>query len=312
MTSSQGRAIALVLIALAGCTAGEDRDGQPVQPASPEVVFVSDRGGAGLDVYTHVLGSGDYTRVTSDSGSAYGPVWSPDGARILFDTDVDGQPEIHLLEVASGTQVNLTSFEGYDGGGDWSPDGAEIVFTSTRDALVEGHAGRDVWMMRADGSDLRRLTTNEMYEGAPRFSPDGSRIAFCRQLPPADEGGASNGEVFVMDRDGGNEVRVTDQPSFDCLAHWSPDGARLAFHGCAQDGCALFIAPASGGPAERIETPHPANWPVWSPDGAWIAYTATVEDQTDIWLVRPDGTEGHAVTDHPGRDEVAAWRPRAR
>jgi Tol biopolymer transport system component len=274
-----------------------------------ELVFVSDRDSAGLDIYTHVLGTEAFTRVTADSGNDYGPVWSPDGSRILFDGDSGGDPEIFVIGVDGTGRTNLTRLTGYDGGADFSPDGAEIVFTSTREAIAEGPAGRDIWIMNSDGSNLRRLTTNDMYEGAPRFSPDGARISFCRQLPPPTTGGESNGEIFIMDRAGGNETRVTDQPEFDCLAHWSPDGERLVFHGCGPEGCSLFLASAGGGDLTRLETPHPANWPVWSPDGEWIAYTASVGYQTDIWLIRPDGTDAQAVTNHPGRDEVAAWRP---
>ena len=297
------------------CSPGGDAD--PGESSSdetvpPQIVFVSDRGGSGMDVYTHVLGTEEYTRLTSDSATDYGPIWSPDGSRILFDSDLEGATDVFAVARDGTARVRLTTFEGYDGGGDWSPDGSAVVFTSTREAVAEAHAGRDIWVMDADGSNPRRLTTNDMYEGAPRYSPDGSRIAFCRQLPPETEGGESNGEIFVMDRDGANAVRITDQPTFDCLADWSPNGESLAFHGCDAEGCRLFIAPAAGGAARHLETPHPANWPMWSPDGEWIAYTATVDGQTDIWLVRPDGSEHRAVTTHPARDEVADWLPRGR
>jgi len=51
-------------------------------------------------------------------------------------------------------------------------------------------------------------------------------------------------------------------------------------------------------------------WPRWSPDGAYIAYTSSRDDQTDIWIMRPDGSEKRGLTTHRGRDEIADWRPR--
>ncbi len=307
------RFVALAALAIglsAGCQAGEET---PPETAAPdELVLVSDRDGAKLDIYLHTLGVTGLTRITSDSGSDYGPTWSPDGSRILFENDAAGNWEIFVVNADGSGRTNLTNFDGYDGGGDFSPDGSEIVFTSTREAVAEGHSGRDIWLMDMDGTNLRRLTTNDRYEGAPRFSPDGRRIAFCRSLPAEVEGEPSNGEIFIMDRDGTNERRITNQEGFDCLADWSPDGSRLAFHGCGEGGCVLHVVSADGGEPVRLATEHSANWPVWSPDGEWIAYTATHDEQTDIWLIRPDGSETRQVTTDPGRDEVADWRPRRR
>ncbi len=308
-STSRGRlTIALAAAAVAVSIGCQPSDGSE-EDSREELLLVSDRDGANLDMYLHTLGTDVFTRTTSDSGSDYGPVWSPDGERVLFENDAAGNWEIFVMNADGSGRTNLTNFDGYDGGGDFSPDGSEIVFTSTREAIAERHAGRDIWIMQADGSNIRRLTTNETYEGAPRFSPDGRQIAFCRSLPAEVEGGTSNGEIFVMDRDGGNERRITNKDGFDCLAHWSPDRTQLAFHGCGEDGCQLFVVSAGGGEPRELATGHSANWPVWSPDGAWLAYTATVDGQTDIWLIRPDGSEQRQVTTHPGRDEVAVWRP---
>lgn len=307
------RRMAVAMVAIGVSIGCQSTDETPLEGDAPEeLVLVSDRDGAELDIYLHTLGRTELTRVTSDSGSDYGPTWSPDGSRILFENDDAGNWEVFVVNADGSGRTNLTRFDGYDGGADFAPDGSEIVFTSTRDAVAEGHLGRDIWLMDPDGSNLRRLTTNDRYEGAPRFSPDGRHIAFCRSLPGDGEGESSNGEIFVMDRDGTNERRITHQEGFDCLADWSPDGARLAFHGCGEDGCTLYVVSADGGEPVKLDTEHPANWPVWSPDGEWIAYTATHDGQTDIWLIRPDGSETRQVTSHPGRDEVAEWRPRRR
>lgn len=300
-------ALALLLGVVAACDGAADRESAGLD--SSELVFVSDRDGTGLDVYVQTMDGSGTTRLTSDEGTDYGPVWSPDGERILFTSTVDGDSDIYVVDADGSNRRNLSRSPSHDGGPSFSPDGREIVFTSAREPTVEGHSGRDLWLMDADGSNLRRLTENEMYDDAANFSPDGQRIAFCRQLPPVEEGGPSNGDIFVMNRDGSDQRRLTSAETFDCLPDWSPDGERIAFHGCGPDGCRLFVVPAEGGEPTPVPTPHPANWPVWSPDGEWIAYTGTHDDQTDIWIVRTDGSETRQITSQPGRDEVADWRP---
>jgi Tol biopolymer transport system component len=165
--------------------------------------------------------------------------------------------------------------------------------------------------MNADGGGVQRLTTNDQYDAAPRFSPDGAKIAFCRQLAPSegsDEGG--NGEIFVMDAAGGAETRLTFAEGFDCLPAWSPDGATIAFHRCGGDGCGIWLIDTDGDNERPLVVDEYDNrWPMWSPDGRYVAYTAVRNDQTDIWIVSADGSGKRALTTHPGRDEIAAWRP---
>lgn len=277
-------------------------------PAEYTLVLSSDRDHGTMDLYLHTLGSAETRLVASDSASLYGPSWAPDGGSILFTMGAGGDSEVYAVAPDGSGRINFTNREGYDGNGSYSPDGRTIVFVSTREALTEGHAARDLWLMDADGSNVKPLTRNLMYEGGPRFSPDGERIAFCRQIPLDEE--TKDGEIYVIDRDGSNEVRITTEPGFDCLPDWSPDGRMLAFHGCREAGCFIYVSNADGSDLRRVTSDaFGGQWPRWSPDGKWIAYTSARDDQTDIWLVRPDGSETRRVTDHPGRDEVADWRP---
>jgi len=99
----------------------------------------------------------------------------------------------------------------------WSPDGRQLVFVSTRSGSPQ------VYVMNADGSEVRRLTHRDGYDGDPSWSPDGSEIVFC-----SDRSG--NSDIWRMDPDGGNPRNLTDHPANDCSTpSWSPDGEWLTF-----------------------------------------------------------------------------------
>jgi Tol biopolymer transport system component len=111
-------------------------------------------------------------RVPNTDGGEY-PSWSPDGKRIAFNSNLTGDHVMYIVDVDGSNLVDLSSVgEGWQV--DWSPDGRSILFTSHRD-----HPDNytDVYVMRPDGSGVKRLTHTHAY--TPAWSPDGSRIVFC-------------------------------------------------------------------------------------------------------------------------------------
>ncbi len=109
--------------------------------------------------------------------------WSPDGAQIAFESDVDGDMDIYVMN-ADGTGVRqLTGAEpdadAHDEGPAWSPDGLQIAFTSGT-----GNLTGDIHVMNADGSDVRRITDNQ--DPRPGWardeSPDWQRIPIGKEL----------------------------------------------------------------------------------------------------------------------------------
>ena len=181
------------------------------------------------------------TRLTDNWARDIDPSWSPDGKRIAFASDRDGNWQIYVMNVDGTGPIRLSddpAVEEYahgslDGRRDtgvprltdgpagndnpsWSPDGRRIVFVSYRDE------GSEVYVMNADGSDQTRLTDNSAREMRPVWSPDGRRIAFN-----SDRDG--NWEVYVMNADGSDQTRLTDNPAWDISPIWSPNGQRIAF-----------------------------------------------------------------------------------
>jgi Tol biopolymer transport system component len=100
-----------------------------------------------------------------------------------------------------------------DGAPAWSPDGSHIAFYS------EQNGAADLFVMRVDGSDRRRLTETKADEGAPAYAPDGGRIAF-------DSDADGNFEIYVMQVDGSSRTRLTQDAARDVSRRGRPTAGR--------------------------------------------------------------------------------------
>jgi hypothetical protein len=145
--------------------------------------------------------------------------WSPDGAQIAY-IGPDGQ--IYVIaassEVAGAAPRPLTHDSVQHWTPRWSPDGARIAYSSNQD-------GNDaIYVMRLDGSDVRRLTTGGSDSWGPVWSPDGSRIAFATNRD-------GHTEVYVMRADGSDRQNLSQNPGADNdgLPAWSADGRTIAY-----------------------------------------------------------------------------------
>ena len=174
-------------------------------------------GGAGSGPAGRAAGSS--TQPTDRDGS---PSWSPDGARIAFYSERDGNAEIYVMNAAGSGLERLTDHAGDEGYPSFSPDCARISFDSDRDGNFE------VYTMNDDGTDLRRLTYNPARDLSASWAPDGGTIAFI-----SDRSGRF--EVWLMNADGSNQRSLTGgegQPSAGThwFPQWSADGEKLTFH----------------------------------------------------------------------------------
>lgn len=152
-----------------------------------------------------------------------------------------------------------------------------IAFSSYRDGRA-----MDVYVMRPDGSDVRRLTDGppEVEDHQPSWSPDGSMIAFTstrsKGSVPTDTG---NGDIFVMRADGSEVRRISF--GFDSALEpaWSPDGKGIAFAGFQDRNWDIYVAPVEGGEPLRLTTDRAFEHdPAWSPDGTSLAFVRTPDE----------------------------------
>jgi TolB protein len=168
-------------------------------PDGGEIVFAVDtKQGSSIHIM-NADGTGDRVIGASTQGEDYFSVsFSPDGTQLLFDRGTDSGFGIFVMDV-DGSDVRRISAGTSDYDPSWSPDGTKIVFTRQ-----EQGAESDIYVMRADGTNVSRLTNDgpgvtNLY---PEWSPDGNEIAYVAGV----SGGP--GSVVVMNRDGGHPVII--------------------------------------------------------------------------------------------------------
>jgi Tol biopolymer transport system component len=134
-------------------------------PDGEEAVFMSVRDG-NPEIY-HLTADGKEINLTNNPALDMVPDWSPDGTKILFMSDrEDGNKEIYMYDLeGEGEPINLTNHPANDSDPAWSPDGSMIAFVSDRDGNVE------IYVMRADGTGVRRVTDNPADDIHPVWNP---------------------------------------------------------------------------------------------------------------------------------------------
>lgn len=113
-------------------------------------------------------------QLTHQTASDLAAVWSPNGARIAFESWRDGNAEIYVMDADGSNELNLTGHPADDHAPVWSPDGQFIAFESLRDGQ------REVYVMTADGAEPTRLTFGPGQSAAPHWEIGGSEIIFSR------------------------------------------------------------------------------------------------------------------------------------
>ena len=115
----------------------------------------------------------------------------------------------------------------------------------------------------------------------------------------------------MIDRDGGNLVRLTVDPADDTNPTWSPDGSRIAFESTRTGYADIFVMPAAGGDAVNLtKTPFSSDHgPTWSPDGGRMAFYSDRDGEWDIYVMALDGSSVVKLTGDGSDDEVPSWRP---
>ncbi len=175
------------------------------------------------DIYVINADGTNQTNITNSRSLSLNAslAWSPDGTKIAFDFDDD----IYVINADGTNQTNITASPQQDDSYPvWSPDGTKIAFVSLYSQK------RDIYVINVDGSNQTRLTNNpsRSHNYYPAWSPDGKKIAFTRYGWGLNDW-APGRSIYIMNADGSNQTRLTNDVSASGRLSWSPDGTKIAF-----------------------------------------------------------------------------------
>lgn len=199
--------------------------GSSWSPDGKYVLFASNRDG-NEEIYRMDADGKNPVNLTNNPAADMLPNFSHDGKKIVFASERDSKNrEIYTMNADGSNVVRLTENDSFQESPSWSPDDKQILFTrQIRDAGDTSHAANgEIFIMDADGKNLKRLTNRKGYDSGAEFSPDGKKIAFYGKT---EEG---NFEIFVMNADGSNVTNLTEDELEDYSPSWSPDGKWLAY-----------------------------------------------------------------------------------
>ena len=240
------------------------------------------------------------TQLTRNTADDRYPAWSPDGSKIAFQSDRDGNSEIYVMNADGTNVIKLTSNTAEDWTPAWSLDGCKMAFASDRDSEC------GIYVMDTDGTNVIPLTSHTALDCNPKWSPDGSKITF-----QSDRDG--NSEIYVMNADGTNVTKLTSNTAEDRTPAWSPDGCKIAF---ASDrdfiDFKIYVMDTDGTnviPLTSNTAPATDGNPTWSPDGRKIAFASYHDNSENIYVMGADGTNVIQLTMNTAADSNPDWSP---
>jgi len=241
-------------------------DGDPTwAPDGSQMVFASERDG-NLDLFLIGAGGGATERLTDHPAADLHPAWSPDGRKLAFTSeryndfvpDYDGNAEIVVLDLDTRSITRITHHPADDAFPAWSPDGQELVFASQRGGSF------NLYIVSVGGGDRRQITHNTGTSWQAAWAPDGSRIAFA--YVPSGFALRDVAWISLVDPDGTNLVRVTEEFRGDFDPSWSPDSSRLVFVSTRDGSRQLYTMSVTGRAVEWVDAGQGnASDPVWQP-----------------------------------------------
>lgn len=178
---------------------------------------------------------------------------------------------------------------------------AKIAFSSNRDG------NHEIYTMKPDGSNLKRITNRVGDDIQPSWSSDGRSIVFCSERD-------GDWDIYTMRADGSSLRALTSNSDSDRGPVWSPDGKSIAFHSDRDGNWELYVMNSDGSNQRNITNSSATQtYPSWSPDSKSISYSyynwEAADNNWEVHTIQADGSNPMALTSNPAADHLASWSP---
>jgi hypothetical protein len=209
------------------------------------------------------------TSIVNDRARNFHVRPSPDGARIAFDSDREGERAVYVAD-ADGRNVTRVSGEGFAAVPSWSPDGRKLAF-------VRGEADRprvwNLWSVDLEAGEKRQLTSHRVGQAwGGSWFPDGQRIAYSHES-----------QLVVLDLNNlSRRVYPAPRPGLLRTPAVSPDGRRVMFQ-IHRDGA--WMLDLKDGSMRKVLSDPTAEEFTWAPDGRRVAYHSRRTGNWGVWVM---------------------------
>ena len=253
--------------------------------------------------HIHITNDEGTNEVKLTNGDALNssPCWSPDNEKIAFVSNRDGSEDIYIMysDGSKPTRITYTEFPELNlSSGCWSPDGEKMIF---------GDTSGGIFLISSGNEGIENITPEPNNNGYyPVWSPDGNKISFTSTRD-------GNEEVYIMNPDGSDQERLTNNPDYDTCYSWSPDSKKLACETFRNRIMQFYVMNADGSAkTDLIDAKDVLGiWrPEWSPTGDKILYTVIEKDYSSasLYIMNKDGTESRKLNiNESNAQSVGVW-----
>lgn len=266
--------------------------------AETRIAFVSERSGEGRALFLMDYDGYRQEAIAEPSFLVLSPRWHPEGDAVSYVSfPTKGRPPALRM---SNRAEPLFESEAMVFSSAWSPDGSRIAFSSSH----EGNA--EIYVMRGDGTDLRRLTDHPEIDVSPTWSPTGREIAFTSTR-------TGSPQIYAMDGEGLNLRRVSPEGTYNAEPAWSPskETSEIAYASRgAGGGFDIVVVDLLTRQSRKLIGDGAINEsPSWAPNGRHLVFSSTRTGSPQIFTIHRDGTGVRQLT-FEGENRTPSWSPR--
>ena len=281
-------------------------------PDGKKIVFNSEIGGT-EDIYIIDLDENNETNLTSNLRGningynlSFNPVFSPDGSKILFYSNVndsgEGCCDIYIMNVDGTNQINLTNDNQLHTNyrSQFLPNDSRIVYTTSKRDSDPDDQG--IWSVDLDGNNKKQLCT-DCFDSS--VSPDGSKIIYVSDKE------SNWDDIYMMDSDGSNKINLSNDNYPNSQPVFSPDGMKIVYTSFQNTLYGIHIMDVDGKNKLKLSDGE-SGYPDFTPDGSKVLFQSHPYggNGSDIYIMNVDGTNKVNITKNDSWNRSPQFRPR--